>query len=289
MSEHEYRGGRDGEREPWQGEPSGEVAAVRRPWRLPTGMPRPATSRESRVLGRVVSIAVHVLIVIALLLPALLSPKVRAALATGAGGAGPAGGGGGSGGMGPRERVRYIRVAPMTEAPQPTPTQLPVPVPPKPQVVQPTPAQVQPQATPPPQQDAPANGMAAGSGDASGTGGAGPGSGGGIGAGIGTGMGNANGPGTGGGLGDTLNLPYSMSMLIPPQPVPKELKRRTIGVDFEIDSTGEVLSVNFEPTSNGGYNKLIRERAKQFRFRPATRRADGRPVRAIFHIDWILF
>ncbi|NUR19157.1 MAG: hypothetical protein HOQ12_06455, partial [Gemmatimonadaceae bacterium] len=147
MSDEEFPTDRDGPREPWQGEPSGEGAAVRRPWRLPTELPRPAASRDSRVMGRVVSIAVHLLILLALLLPALLSPSVRAALARGAGGAGPAGGGGGSGGMGSRETLRYVRVAPTPEAAKPTLTPTPVPTPPKPQVVQPTPAQVQPQAT----------------------------------------------------------------------------------------------------------------------------------------------
>lgn len=285
MSEHEYIDGRDGAREPWQGEPSGEAAAVRRPWRLPTGMPRPAASRESRLLGRVISIAVHVLIVLALLLPALLSPKVRAALATGAGGPGPAGGGGGNGGMGPRERVRYLRVAPMTEAPQPTPTQLPVPTPPKP-VVQPTPAQVQPQATPPPQQDAPSSGAATGSGDASGTGGAGPGSGGGIGSGVGTGIGSANGPGTGGGA-DSVYPPQPTQLFLPPTPVPAKIRPYTLVAEFEVDSVGRVISVDFNETRDGGYNKKLRDALAKIRFRPAVKR-DGTPVRARTQIEYFL-
>lgn len=281
MSESEFRDGAGG-----RGEPGGQLPP-RQAWRLPLEMPRPGSSRESRVLGRAISITIHALILLALLMPALLSPKVRAALATGAGGEGPAGGGGGLGGaQGARERVRYIRVSPPTvAAPAPAPAAITPPpvVPPKPAPEKPAP---QPQASPTPAQATPSAGAPPGSGDASGNGGAGPGTGGGIGAGVGTGIGNANGPGTGGGA-DTLNPPFSLTMLMPPQPVPNRLKQRTIGVDFDIDSTGQVLNVKFDDTPDGGYNRKIRETAKQFRFRPATRR-DGRPVRAIFHVDWLL-
>ena len=76
-------------------------------------------------------------------------------------------------------------------------------------------------------------------------------------------------------------------MLMPPQPVPSKLKQMVIGVDFDIDSTGAVLNVSFTETRDGGYNKKIRETVKQFKFRPATRK-DGRPVRAVFHVDWLL-
>lgn len=276
-----------GEREAWR-QPAAAPARPRP--NLPTSMPRPAGAREQSRISALVSLGVHVLIIALLVLPALLSPSVRSALTSGAGGAGPAGGGGGSGGLfGTRETLRYLRVAPdpvpavVTPRPVPTPT----PVPPKPVEVKPPTPQVQPQATPPPTDAAPATGGAAGAGNTSGSGGAGPGSGGGTGSGVGTGTGSANGPGTGGGV-DEIFPPYSLQMLLPPQPVPKALKQTSVSVDFDIDSTGVVRSVKFSETTDGGYNRKIRDALKQFTFRPATRR-DGRPVRATYHIDWMLY
>lgn len=270
------------------GERSGESADTRRaPWRLPLDMPRPGSSRESRVLGRAVSIAVHGLIIVAMLLPALLSPKVRSALLTGAGGPGPAGGGGGRGGVtGEREKLRYVRVAPAPAAQTPAVTPTPVPVPPKPEVVQPTPPAVQPQATPPPQQDVPASGAATGTGDPNGAGGAGPGSGGGIGSGVGTGIGSANGPGTGGGA-DSVYPPQPTQLFLPPTPVPSKIRPYTLVAEFEVDTTGRVLSVDFNETRDGGYNRKLRDALAKIRFRPAVKR-DGTPVRARTQIEYFL-
>ncbi|NUQ21691.1 MAG: hypothetical protein HOQ09_12145 [Gemmatimonadaceae bacterium] len=280
MSESEY------DDEQWRGE-AGSDGATRAPFRLPVEMPRPVGARESRTIGRAVSIAVHAAIVIAMLLPALLSPKVRSALVKGAGGAGPAGGGGGSGGfMGVRETLRYVRVAPEPTPKQATPTPTPVPTPPKPQVVQPTPPQVQPQATPPPQQSAPSTGAASGSGDPSGTGGAGPGSGGGTGSGVGTGIGSANGPGTGGGA-DSVYPPQPTQLFLPPTPVPSKIRGDTIVAEFEVDSLGRVLRVDFNETRDGGYNKKLRDALAKIRFRPAVKR-DGTPVRARTQIAYLL-
>ncbi|HEX2779033.1 MAG TPA: hypothetical protein VHM30_06025, partial [Gemmatimonadaceae bacterium] len=158
-------------------------------------------------------------------------------------------------------------------------------VPPKPEVVQPTPATVQPQATPPPQ-DAPTSGAAAGSGDASGTGGAGPGSGGGIGSGVGTGIGSANGPGTGGGA-DSVYPPQPTQLFLPPTPVPSKIRPYTLVAEFEVDTTGRVISVDFNETRDGGYNRKLRDALAKIRFRPAVKR-DGTPVRARTQIEYFL-
>lgn len=284
MSESGIPGESSGATEPWRG--GTDAVRPRAPWRLPLDMPRPGSSRESRVLGRAVSIAVHALIILAMLLPALLSPNVRSALLGGAGGPGPAGGGGGRGGVtGEREKLRYLRVAPAPAAQAPAVTPTPVPVPPKPEVVQPTPATVQPQATPPPQ-DAPTSGAAAGSGDASGTGGAGPGSGGGIGSGVGTGIGSANGPGTGGGA-DSVYPPQPTQLFLPPTPVPSKIRPYTLVAEFEVDTTGRVISVDFNETRDGGYNRKLRDALAKIRFRPAVKR-DGTPVRARTQIEYFL-
>jgi len=273
-----------GERESWQQPAS---APVRPRPNLPTSMPRPAGAKEQSRISALVSLGLHVLIIALLILPALFSPSVRSALATGAGGAGPAGGGGGSGGaFGTRETLRYLRVAPdpvpaqATPVPVPTPT----PVPPKPVEVKPPTPQVQPQATPPPTNAAPATGGAAGAGNTSGSGGAGPGSGGGIGSGVGTGTGSANGPGTGGGA-DSVYPPQPTQVFIPPTPIPSKIRPFTLVAQFDVDSSGKVLSVDFNETRDGGYNKKLREQLGRIRFRPAVRR-DGTPIRATAQIEY---
>jgi hypothetical protein len=250
-------------------------------------MPRPAGAREQSRVSAIVSLAFHVLIIGLLILPALLSSSVRSAVARGAGGAGPAGGGGGSGGLfGTRETLRYVRVAPDPVPPQatPLPVPTPTPVPPKPVEVKPPTPQVQPQATPPPTDSAPATGGAAGTGNTSGAGGAGPGSGGGIGSGVGTGTGSANGAGTGGGA-DSVYPPQPTQVFIPPTPIPAKIRPFTLVAQFDVDSSGRVLSVDFNETRDGGYNRKLREQLGRIRFRPAVKR-DGTPIRATAQIEY---
>ena len=276
-----------GEREAWQGEAH---APVRPHLQLPTSMPRPKGSRESSRISAIISFAFHAIIILLLLLPALLSENVRSALATGAGGAGPQGGGGGSGGLfGPRERVQYIRVAPepapAVTVPVAKPVPTPIPVPPKPVVTPPTP-QVQPQATPPPAEAQPTTSGAAGAGNTNGGGGAGPGTGGGTGSGVGTGIGSANGPGTGGGA-DSVSPPQPTQVFIPPMPIPSKIRPFTLVAQFDVDSSGKVLKVDFNETRDGGYNKKLRELLARIRFRPAVKR-DGTPIRATALIEYEL-
>ena len=273
----------DGEREGWR-----EPASAPRPRpNLPTSMPRPAGAREQSRVSAIISFALHVLIVGLLILPALLSSSVRSAVARGAGGAGPAGGGGGSGGLfGTRETLHYLRVAPDPVPPQVTPLPKPTPTPvvPKPAEVKPPTPQVQPQATPPPTDAAPATGGAAGTGNTNGAGGAGPGTGGGIGSGVGTGTGSANGPRTGGGA-DSVYPPQPTQVFIPPTPIPAKIRPFTLVAQFDVDSSGKVLSVDFNETRDGGYNKKLREQLARIRFRPAVKR-DGTPIRATAQIEY---
>lgn len=284
MSEHGAFDEQSGERERWQ---QPDAAPVRPRPKLPTSMPRPAGARERGRISAIVSLALHVLIIGLLILPALLSPSVRSALATGAGGAGPAGGGGGSGGaFGTRETLHYLRVAPEPVPAQvtPVPVPTPIPVPPKPVEVKPPTPQAQPQATPPPATAAPATGGAAGTGNTSGSGGAGPGTGGGIGSGVGTGTGSANGPGTGGGA-DSVYPPQPTQVFIPPTPIPSKIRPFTLVAQFDVDSSGKVLSVDFNETRDGGYNRKLREQLGRIRFRPAVKR-DGTPIRATAQIEY---
>ncbi len=245
-----------------------------------------------------VAIALHALVILALLAP-VFGPKVLQEI-QGAGGEGPAGGGGGGTlgnggrtGIGVVERLHYIQIAP----PTPTPTP-PVVVPPPPAKPTPVPAPV-PAVTPPvvrtpvvppsapepsaaSQQaasaaSAPAAGAGGGTG-ADGTAGSGPGSGGGVGSGNGVGRGAGVGPGTGGGTA-TIYPPQATELFLPPIPVPDKVKGTQLVAQFDVDSTGRVLSFEFTPTRDGGYNRKLNEVLKAVRFRAAVR-ADGQPVRA---------
>jgi hypothetical protein len=62
-------------------------------------------------------------------------------------------------------------------------------------------------------------------------------------------------------------------------PVPDRLKGTQVVAVFDVDSLGRVLSFEFEPTRDGGYNRKLRDVLRTVRFRPATR-GDGQPIRA---------
>src|SRR5215208_6288710 len=118
------------------------VAARRRPYRPPIGIPEPV--RESRWTGSVASVVLHAIILLLVLAPIFAHDVINEILNQGAGGPGPAGGGGGgrggSGGAEVIERLRYIQVAP-APAPTPAPVEQPVVPPPK-QEVQPITPQI---------------------------------------------------------------------------------------------------------------------------------------------------
>lgn len=260
-------------------------AATERPrYRPPLGMPD--TGRKKRAGSLLLSIFLHAL-VIALLIVPFASPELMKEV-LGAGGIGPAGGGGGgrkgTGGQMKQERLQFVRVAP-TPVPTPTP---PTVKPPeiKPPVI-PPPVPPQPQPTPTPPAPTPAASAASevksetvGSGGGAGNdGGAGngPGSGGGTGSGIGTGKGTGTGAGTGGGSG-SIFPPSPTELFLPPLPVPGKAKGEII-VEFDVDSTGKVIDLQFTPTKDGAYNRKLREALVAIRFRPAVD-ARGVPVRA---------
>lgn len=269
-------------------------------YRPPIGMP---LGKQRRALSFAISALLHLLVIGLLLLPFTSPSALRAAL--GAGGLGPAGGGGGGGGgngsnNGPlvrkQERVDYVRIAepqvtkPIPEAPKPP--VVPPAVTPKPEVVTPPPPPQPQSAVSPPDAGAATVstnsggdagvGTGAGGGTGSGTG---PGSGGGSGSGAGTGKGSGIGSGTGGGMG-TAYPPTPTELFLPPLPVPSKA-RGTIVVVFDVDSTGKVLDLFFEPTKDGKYNKKLREALAEIRFRPAVS-AQGLPIRARTQITYSL-
>jgi periplasmic protein TonB len=241
-----------------------------------TGIPGP---RDRKRNGTIVSVLVHALILLLFVLQASqphTDPNLKP-LSLGAGGPGPVGGGGGGNqGTG---GVRFIQIAPPPKPITPPVTPLPVVEPPKP------PEPVLPQIEMPKlaeqkvavQIQSPIVGIGGGTGN-DGTKGNGPGTGGGIGSGIGTGNGSGLGPGTGG--GNTLIHPPTMTELfIPPLPLPKSVKGSEVLAEFDVDSTGRVISYHFTPTKDRGYDKKLDEVLKGFRFRPGTT-MQGVPVRA---------
>jgi protein TonB len=251
-------------------------------YRPPAGMPL----EDPGKWGLPVSLLLHVLMVLLLLVPAMATGVIPSPLATGAGGPGAVGGGGGgTNGRGVKgirpERLRFLHVAPAVVA-VPTPAEeKPVPPPITPPVEQPKPT-----PAPEPVTSSSIETSTVTVADAEGEGGTGndgssgngPGRGGGVGSGEGTGRGSGAGPGAGGG-NSTVYEPSPTQLLLPPIPVPKELTGTAVVAFFDVDSTGRVLSVEFNPTRNRSYNSKLRDRLNETRFRPAVR-DDGTPIRA---------
>lgn len=261
-------------------------------YRPPIGIP---LGKSKRAGSFALSVFLHLLIIALLIVP-FTSPELMKEV-LGAGGIGPAGGGGGgskgTGGQPKQERVQYVRVAP---APTPVPTPQIKPPEIKPPEIKPpiVPPPVQPPPTPqPPQQTAATEaadvksattGTGGGSGN-DGSAGNGPGTGGGVGSGVGTGRGSSVGPGTGGGPG-SIYPPAPTELFLPPLPVPNKAKG-TVIVEFDVDSTGKVLDLQFTPTKDGAYNRKLRDALVAIRFRPAVD-ARGVPVRAKTQITYSL-
>jgi hypothetical protein len=72
--------------------------------------------------------------------------------------------------------------------------------------------------------------------------------------------------------------PTAELMIIPELPVPGGLKGKTFVVHFEIDEQGRVARVDVA-TGNSGYDRKLRDRYMQTKWRPA-HKADGTPVAA---------
>lgn len=259
-------------------------------YRPPIGMP---VSKARRIGGMAVSVAMHILVILLLIVPFASPELIREVM--GAGGAGPAGGGGGgnrgTGGQPKSERLTYVRVAPVPPAAVLPPLVKPPEVKPivPPPVTPPPKPEVKPAAQPAPASDA-AEVKSAVVGTGGGAGidgstGAGPGSGGGVGSGVGTGKGSAIGPGTGGGPG-TIYPPAPIELFLPPMPIPGKAKGEVV-VQFDVDSTGRVLDIQFTPTRDSNYNRKLSDAFKSVRFRPATNGL-GVPVRAKYEVVYSL-
>lgn len=196
----------------------------------------------------------------------------------GGGGPGPAGGGGGGSSSG--DRLQFVQLRQTSAADATAIIPLPPIVPPTVVAKQPVPL------TPAPVVAAPANAVPSpGSGAGSGGPGAGPGSGGGVGSGVGTGTGSSSGPGTGGGPG-TSYPPTPTQFFLPPLPAPSRIRGYHLTAYFDVDERGNAKLLGFNPSSDGGYNKKLRDVLMALKFRPGVN-PDGTAVRDTVDIQFI--
>lgn len=270
---------------PWS--PPDEVtpAPHARPrYRPPVGIPAPIPEAPTW-RGTIASILLHALIVALIVAPIAAPALIPELMQQGAGGPGPAGGGGGgrggTGGEDIDERLRYIDL-------EPTPVATPSIIPPveekkeeekKPEEQKPAVPQVdiRTDVKMPDVVGSVVRGVGGGTGN-DGSGGSGPGSGGGVGSGVGTGRGSSVGPGTGGGPG-TVYPPSPVSMVMPPFELAQKYRPYVARAYFDVDERGNATLIAIAPPSRDrDYNRKLRERMMEYRFRPAVR-WDGVPVR----------
>jgi protein TonB len=234
----------------------------------------PPPARPRRALELVVSLALHLLVVLAAVRAGqqLWAPT----LAPGAGPGLPGGGGGGGGGGGADASPRMVYILPppppepavvAVQTPPPEPAVVPPPVPPAPPVRPATDSVPRKPAS-----DSTATGTGAGKGPGEGPGegpGAGGGTGGGTGGGIGAGKGTGTGPGTGG-AGGTITPPVWSAGALPFGQTPKALRGRRIDVTFWVGADGRVAEVAVAPPiADVNYLKYFEQVMLTFRFRPA--------------------
>lgn len=247
---------------------------------------------QHRREATLVSIALHALLIILAVAPPLwVSQQLNAAQQQGPSGDGRAGGGGGgnkgTGGDWSRESLRYFAIPEAKSSPiVPEPIPVPKPEEKKPVVeVKPEPVPEPPVATAdtaaPVAKAVETASVVSGTGGGSGTDGtvgSGPGRGGGVGSGVGTGRGSGTGSGTGAGNDDSaIYPPTTVVLAILPLPIPSKVRPYKLVAYFEVDTLGNSRLLSFNPSSDNGYNRRVREMLAEIRFRPAVR-ADGRPV-----------
>ncbi|MCC6317687.1 MAG: hypothetical protein IT361_08355 [Gemmatimonadaceae bacterium] len=265
---------------------------LRRGYRPPIGIPARDDHRREATIA---SLALHALLIVIVVFPPLwLSRQINATQQLGPSGNGRVGGGGGgnrgTGGEWTRESLRYFQIPEASPSVPIEPLPIPPPVPPPEAVKPPPPAPIPKSETMPPTsvdsaaKPGPTTEVAsaeAGKGGGSGkdgTAGSGPGTGGGVGSGTGTGRGSGTGDGTGNGNDDSeIYPPAVIALPILPLPVPNKVRPYKLVAYFEVDTLGNSRLLSFNPSSDGGYNKRIREMLSEIRFRPAVR-GNGRPV-----------
>jgi TonB family protein len=61
------------------------------------------------------------------------------------------------------------------------------------------------------------------------------------------------------------------------------VRGKTVIVTFSLSARGEILRIDFESTGDRGYDRRLRERMKEMRFRPAVG-PDGQPIPATYPV-----
>jgi protein TonB len=228
-------------------------------------------------MGVVVSAAVHVGVIAALLWAGRIAATQ---LSMGDPGL-PGGGGGGGGGV----TVRYVQLPPRPAAPAGAEVAVaPEPVieeeDEEPELVLPAVERPEPEVV---QKRAAADyglipvrvdDVGRGTGEGAGTG---SGSGGGVGSGQGAGIGSGVGPGTGGQGGDAI-APEPRSVVYPFEEPPASVRGRQYTIHFWVDRRGRVTKVEITPRiADGGFRRKLEERMRQWVFYPA-RTVNGQAV-----------
>jgi protein TonB len=224
-------------------------------------------------------VLLHALVILLILGPVVGHDVALVATRDGLG-PGPRGGGGGgergAGGRPREEKVQFVRATA-----QPVAQPLTPPVPPKTVIPPPPPPTIPTFAKVDIKLDAPAPPVLNNLGDGSAVG-AGPGTGGGTGTGNGTGRGSGEGPGTGGGgVGDTA-LAKNYFAVLPLESHPRNLDGKQITVRFAIDEKGVIQRVEFASTGDRSFDRKLREKMMEWKFRPAFLRSSGVPVASVY-------
>ena len=108
---------------------------------------------------------------------------------------------------------------------------------------------------------------------------AGPGTGGGSGGGNGGGAGNQTGPGTGGD-GGYIRPAVVMGLIVPP-----DCARGQFAVRFSVEVEGQVSRVDVDPMpKDAGCRREFLTRMREFKFKPALT-VDGRPIASIYTVN----
>jgi periplasmic protein TonB len=228
------------------------------------------------------SVAVHVLVALLLLIPAIAALIVHVTTVS-SGSAGARGGGGGGSVLRGfiHERLRYVETPP--SAPPTAPAR---PVPKPPPVVRPP----EPKPPPPPTSAVPvhdSSAVAQNPGNGAGrdeTGGAGPGTGGGTGAGVGTGTGNATGPATGGSVTATKIHAATDVMTVATIDPPSRPRPFHLHAVFAVDTRGNARLLTVNKADDSEFNRAMHERLMETHFKPATL-PNGTPVADTVALD----
>ena len=227
-----------------------------RRYRPPAGFPY-ADDRRGRGRGVASAIALHALVLFLILRPAAMPIAHVDDRSFGLAVAPRGGGGGGSA----PERLRYIVAPP--PPPRVVRPRVPTPIVP-PRITPPTPVPAAPAPTPTvPSAAAPADPGASSDGGAGA--GAGPGTGGGVGAGAGGGTG----PGTGGTPTATKTKAYPIELPAAGLDAPRNVHPSHLDAVFEVTETGAARLLSFTSTSDGGFNRRLRDELSGTRFHAA--------------------